>query len=361
MRAHPLLLALLLFCCAAPPSSTNEAVAHDAAVDARAAPDAAVDATPAKPDLSIDVGRSRVDLSIATESFAADSCELDPNEECVDAEGDRRLLRFSVETINLGDADLVLGSPGDEPGFAWSACHGHFHFEGYANYRLLRDDGSEAVRGRKQAFCLLDSEPYTANASNSPFYTCLYQGLQAGWADVYTANLPCQYLDITGVPDGDYTLEIDVNPEGQLADESSLNNLGTVALRIGDPELETPTEACPILATRYLNRLERECEWELAGEFDCTPGDMTGAGCSQNCGMGSCTGDPMIRICDAEEENCTSGVALEDNNNRCGGLCPLATQVVCPASGRLAIYTASADYGQPYTCNVVVGLGPLVP
>ncbi len=355
------LLCLPILACGAPPSSTGEGGPRDASVDARSPADASPDAAPRDPDLSLDIGRTRTDLSIATEFFAADACELDMSEACVDAEGARRLLRFSVETINLGDGDLVLGTPSENSGFTWSECHGHFHFEGYASYRLLRSDGSEAARGRKQAFCLLDSEPYTDNANTTPIYNCLNQGLQAGWADVYEADLPCQFLDITEVPDGDYTLEIEVNPDGQLADESSSNNLDTVALRIGDEDLETPLEECPALSSRYLNRLKRECEWSWVGDFDCTPGNQTGAGCSQNCGMGMCTGDPMIRVCDADEPNCTSGVALADNNNRCAGLCPLTENFPCPASGRLAVYTAAADYGQPYTCEVVVGLGPVVP
>lgn len=359
--ANLLLVGLLAGSCSGPPSGTNENRLRDAAPDGRFTPDAAVDAAPAPPDLSIDMGRSQVDLSIGTETFQADACELDMSEQCVGGVGARRLLRFSVETLNLGQGDVVLGTPQDNAGFAWSECHGHYHFQGYASYRLLRPDGSEAMNGRKQAFCLLDSEPYTADAGTSPIYSCLHQGLQAGWADVYTADLPCQFLDITGIADGDYSLELEVNPDGDLADESSANNIGSVALRIGDPELESPSEACPNLDSRYLNRIQRECDWDFAGEFECTPGTQTGAACSQNCGMGSCTGDPMIRVCDASESNCSSGIALADNNNRCNGLCPLATGFLCPASGRLAVYTASAQHGQAYTCDVVVGAGPVTP
>jgi hypothetical protein len=347
--------------CKGPPSSTNEGAAHDASPDSSPQADAGVDATPLLPDLSIDMGRSRTDLSIATENFAADACELDLSEQCIGAAGARRLLRFSVETTNVGTGDVVLGTPSEANGFAYSECHGHFHFEGYATYRLLNPDGSEALGGRKQAFCLLDSEPYTPGAGSGGIYTCLNQGLQAGWADVYAADLPCQFLDITSVPDGDYTLSIEVNPEGVLADESSTNNIGSIAVRIGDSELETPTESCPDLEPRYLNRIERECEWDYVGEFNCTPGEQSSAACSQNCGMGSCTGDPMIRVCDAAESNCTSAVALADNDNRCGGICPLATNFLCPDSGRLAVYTASAEYAQPYTCNVVTGPGPDLP
>ena len=80
--------------------------------------------------------------------------------------------------------------------------------------------------------------------------------------------------------------------------------------------LETPTEACPAdMDAHASNRLSRECGWTLAGEFDCTPGESTGAGCAQSCGEGSCSGDAMIRVCDADDDN--DGVLDGDDN------CPL--------------------------------------
>lgn len=353
-------LIVFTLACGSPPTSSGD---EDAAPTPVPLPDAgpAVDATLLLPDFGIDMGRSRIDLSVVAENFAANACELDMSEQCVDSAGLRRLLRFSVETINLGDGDLVLGNPAGHPGFQWSECHQHSHFRGYADYRLLSTDGSEVVVGRKQAFCLLDSEPYTLEASTTGIYSCLNQGLQAGWADVYPADLPCQFLDITDVPDGDYNLAIEVNPEGRLADSSHANNVGSIALRIGDAELETPTEACPDFAPRYLNRIESECGWNFVGEFDCTPGELSGAGCSQNCGVGSCTGDPMLRVCDAIEPNCTSSVALGRNNDRCFSMCPMTANFLCPSSGRLAVYTASAQAGQAYDCDVATGPGPRTP
>jgi hypothetical protein len=342
--------------CSAPPSTTAGASA-DAAVYTDA--DALIDASLLLADFSIDMGRSRVDLSIAEEEFSADSCELE--EQCVAAAGTRRVLRFSVETINLGEGDLVLGPPADNPNFEWSSCHDHYHFRGYASYRLLDSDGAEVIAGRKQAFCLLDSEPYSADASQEGIYNCSNQGLQAGWADVYSADLPCQFLDITEVPDGEYELEVEVNPEGLLSDASSDNNVGSISLEIGNTELSTPTETCPDMPPRYVDRIARECDWDFVGEFDCTPGTQTAAACAQNCGMGSCTGDPMIRACDASEANCTSAVALEANDNRCSSQCPMTKNFLCPESGRLAVYTAASKLGEQYSCEVVVGPGPIAP
>ncbi len=176
---------------------------------------------------------------------------------------------------------------------------------------------------------------------------------------MYAADLPCQFLDITDIDNGDYLLEVSVNPDGVLADADMTNNVATLPVSIGSEELATPTETCAALAPRYLDRLERECGWDFLGTFPCTPGTQTGAGCSQNCGIGSCSGDPMLRVCDASEPNCTSGIALRSNDNRCGGVCPMATEFLSPASGQLAVYAAAKTHGAPYECNLEIGPGPL--
>lgn len=348
--------ALSLAACSAPPGTVQgQADAREASPDAHGdASDAGGDANQGRADIAVDMLRARIDLSIANESFSSDSCELDPSEQCVSAAGVRRILRFSVETANLGDADLVIGDPANNPNYTFSACHQHYHFSGYAQYRLLDASGAEVLIGRKQAFCLVDSEPYVAGANPTPRYTCFDQGLQAGWVDAYSANLPCQLLDVTGLTDGDYQLEVTANPDGLLDDSSLQNNLGTIDITLGDPDLESPTETCEALPSRYLDRLERECDWQLDSEHDCSPGSPVSVGCSQSCNLGACTGDPMIRVCDAETANCTSALALASNDNRCGGVCPMANNFLCPPSGRLAVYTGSSDHGQAYTCSIAL-------
>jgi hypothetical protein len=37
------------------------------------------------------------------------------------------------------------------------------------------------------------------------------RGGSGGYADTYAVGLPCQWIDITGVPPGDYTLRILLN------------------------------------------------------------------------------------------------------------------------------------------------------
>jgi hypothetical protein len=134
----------------------------------------------------------------------------------------RKLLRFSTRTPNVGTADLRLGDPRAGGPFVYSACHQHYHFIGYANYRLIGGGGQTVATGHKQAFCLLDLDPNSANAGE-PKYHCLNQGISAGWADVYDRYLDCQWVDITGVAPGTYTLEVSINP-GQTIRESNYGN-----------------------------------------------------------------------------------------------------------------------------------------
>lgn len=198
----------------------------DAAVAADAAPDAPDDAITG-PDLTWVASIMDNSILIMPGTFTADSCEM--QEACIGAEGTRRLLRFDAVTENVGLEDLVLGPPPaagvSNATFTWSECHGHHHFEGYASYELLDDDGV-VVTGRKQAFCLLDTlQRQVGKPSNG--YVCSNQGLTAGWADVYSRGLSCQWIDITDVPAGTYTLRVVVNPSNLLPETDLTNNVYT--------------------------------------------------------------------------------------------------------------------------------------
>jgi hypothetical protein len=135
--------------------------------------------------------------------FGAESCGV--FEGCVSGDGQRRLMNFSTTTPNTGNVDLVVGRPEENPFFSYSECHDHYHFEQYADYRLLTLDGEIAAQGHKQAFCLEDLEPYDDDAPE-PQFTCDDQGITKGWADTYGRHLDCQWIDITGVAAGDYIL-----------------------------------------------------------------------------------------------------------------------------------------------------------
>lgn len=139
-----------------------------------------------------------------------DMCEL--GEGCVGGAGARRLMLFTAATPNVGSTDLVMGIPANHPElFHYSACHDHYHFDEFARYELRDKDGVSVVAtGHKQAFCMLDTVSWAWPLA-LPRFDCANQGISRGFTDHYEAGLPCQWIDITGVAPGDYTLRIAVN------------------------------------------------------------------------------------------------------------------------------------------------------
>lgn len=168
------------------------------------------------PDLFVE--QEGMDVYEDESFFTEGSCEM--FEGCITEPGWRRLLRFDTQTPNAGSRDLTMGVPSNHPDlFHWSECHGHYHFDGYAYYDLLDGSGAVVATGHKQAFCLLDWSPW-AWADDDGTHTCGNQGISVGWEDVYGSYLDCQYIDITDVTPGDYTLRISVNlplPETAVA------------------------------------------------------------------------------------------------------------------------------------------------
>src|SRR5689334_21057062 len=145
--------------------------------------------------------------------FLPDACEV--MEGCVGAAGGRSLLRFDTVSANRGTADLVVGVPppaGESDDlFEWSPCHMHHHVRNYASYELLDAAGTAVLTARKQSFCLEDDENIKPGVP-AHGYSCTDQGISRGWADVYSRYLPCQWIDITDVKAGTYTLRIVANP-----------------------------------------------------------------------------------------------------------------------------------------------------
>lgn len=158
------------------------------------------------PDLIIDESWIQ---PVSTDIFVSqNTCEL--LEGCVGGLGWRTILRFSIVTPNIGSTDLVLGVAANNPDvFHYSECHAHYHFDEFARYEL-RDAGGVVASGHKQAFCLLDD--YSWAWPNTPVeFDCANQGISRGFADSYESDLPCQWIDVTDVPPGDYTLRATLN------------------------------------------------------------------------------------------------------------------------------------------------------
>ncbi len=121
--------------------------------------------------------------------------------------------------------------------FTYHSSHGHIHFDGYAIYNLRANvDGQvgAVVRsGGKISFCLLDVAKYVSSAGSARYGSCgQVQGVTAGWSDVYNRTLPDQLIDITGIADGNYFLEVVVDPDNQLVESNETNNITAIPVTI---------------------------------------------------------------------------------------------------------------------------------
>jgi hypothetical protein len=239
------------------------------------------------PDLDMDVVLRDTAASVYTQrvSFSDTSCPM--LDECVGGTGERRLLRFSTITPNLGTADFHVGSPASNPElFEFSECQGTDLFADYASYRLLDADGLEVGTGHKSAFALIDLVPWTDDAGPAQYGFGQEMGISVGWADVYDAGLECQWVDITDVPIGDYTLEISVNPLQVIEESSYDNNILLVPVTITDEDVPGPPAGWVCPAGYYDAADGCDCG---CGVFDPDCANATVDACEYCDGPGACS------------------------------------------------------------------------
>ncbi len=184
-------------------------------------------------DLIVDQTDLRSSLSLVIQNFAPTTSNCLIEERCISSTGDRKLLKFNTTIANIGTKDFVIGIPSNnDPRWNLNNCHEttndpnvrhpHYHYEGYAHYRLFDSEGKEQAIGFKSGFYVMDSKcsgtaikKYGIPGSDGT------QGISAGCADVYGSSLLCQWLDITGIRNGIYTLTITTNPNTTTTDPAA--------------------------------------------------------------------------------------------------------------------------------------------
>jgi hypothetical protein len=210
-------------------------------------------------DFLIDANALQTSVLVSDRGFNASDCAV--VEGTIAGPGVHRLVRFDTRIVNMGELDLHIGDPAnplpplDPADFEFHLCHGHRHMHGYAAYELRTLDGFVAATGQKQGFCLLDSERVLATAADRRF-TCIDQGLTSGWADLYARTVDGQWVDVTGVPEGDYLLVVTINAEGTLPEAVDYHpNTASAPVHLPDPAVpidssddhgDTPAEATPL-------------------------------------------------------------------------------------------------------------------
>lgn len=134
--------------------------------------------------------------------------------------------------------------------------HAHFHVRDFYVARLwaagpdgARSGTTPVARGDKNGFCPQDSDPIAGDAQEGRRYTCLMDGpdgtralqvvgISSGWRDVYPADLPDQFVEITGVPDGRYVLELEIDPDDVFVEANDRNNRVCTLLELAGTEAE---------------------------------------------------------------------------------------------------------------------------
>lgn len=197
------------------------------------------DACDRLPDLIIDQPTLRNSVHVSFVDVGADACLI--NERCVTGLGVRKVVRFSTQIANIGTGTLRLGRPGPTPPWIYDDCHGHYHYEAYAEYTLFDVTNNTLLPvGSKAGFCVMDSMVYDARLAPNGCggFNCMNQGISVGCADVYQSSLQCQWVDVTDVPDGIYDVTVTTNPDGVIEELNTSNNGATVRVQLIGNTLE---------------------------------------------------------------------------------------------------------------------------
>jgi hypothetical protein len=181
-----------------------------------------------------------------------------------------RWLRFSTVIVNVGSGPFEVveytngagelqvdqrvltgsGSWANEPTAAvmyWSGDgHNHMHVRDLQEYVLVSQNGLERRYGEKHGFCFWDNYRYNtalpgypANAVYTGSNSCQHlpdgtvvMGLSVGWGDQYPYYLVDQYIKISGLPAGEYTVTATADWANWFAETNNANNRTTARIRL---------------------------------------------------------------------------------------------------------------------------------
>ena len=132
--------------------------------------------------------------------------------------------------------------------------HNHWHVQEMMRYDLWGT--TRRLRGAKVGFCFLDSDVWYSGApgfgpsyyrgawcSSDPNALSNRMGISIGWGDEYEWFLAYQWVDITGLPNGTYTLRGMVDPYGFFLEQREDNQCSYARLGISGNAVSLQTRA----------------------------------------------------------------------------------------------------------------------
>jgi hypothetical protein len=137
--------------------------------------------------------------------------------------------------------------------YVYSEDHDHWHYLGFDHYELRKAGDYELFApDQKTGFCLGDRYD-TDTISQLPgepaqaYYTgycgrthtellSLVEGISIGYGDVYFANLEGQFVDVTGVPAGQYYLVHRANADRKLLESDYSNDAAALLVELSWPD-----------------------------------------------------------------------------------------------------------------------------
>jgi hypothetical protein len=124
--------------------------------------------------------------------------------------------------------------------------YGHMYLVGIAEYRIRtitpgNGVGPVVASYVKTSYGLYDYDKYDTSlpgAPATPHYNGSdeFLGISIGWADVYPYWFAGQYVDVTGLADGQYWLETEIDPFDLLQETNDSNNITRVMVDLVVPE-----------------------------------------------------------------------------------------------------------------------------
>jgi hypothetical protein len=123
--------------------------------------------------------------------------------------------------------------------------HNHWHQSAVAAFKITTGDrsspggcsqlacGTEIAAGVKITFCFVDVifagvTGVEKKALPRTYFECNgdFQGLAVGWGDEYHQSTPLQELEVTGLPEGDYYLTHEADPENHWLEGPAVDSTG---------------------------------------------------------------------------------------------------------------------------------------